>query len=414
MRRAAVADLGLPRAARLMDVLALPGMRRCHPRHGRPRVRCLAWLLLGLPLAVAACSRHSTASDSERTDCSWGFDHYEPSLWETEWMHGVTSGERRDRECEFLSTPAEVDRSVRLIIASQDAMLRSKTVPPESVGLYSRMVYSRRCGPERRETGQRRAQLIEPLVGILRDPLTICPRPAGVPDEVFATFGPGESYGQSKRHFLARFAAPWSDTPEDPRSWRVGGFGVPTQSAEPQNRRAQQSILVDMGASTFDAWGGDPSSVGASWFVERYRRRGLSFDWIISYEYEKYDPSVIYSKVPADVLPHYIYYNQGVEKDPKGKWNPWRMLRGIGVGRDDYVVVKLDIDNPDIENGLIGQVMTDSGLQATIDEIFYEHHVNSKPMWPFWRTQGLTLTMADSYREFAFLRSKGVWMHSWP
>jgi hypothetical protein len=414
MRRAPVADSDLPRAAGIADVLLFPGMRQCHRRHRRPKGQCAALVLLGLPVVVAGCSRRSTASDLEEAECSWGFVRYEPSVWETEWMHGVTSGERRDRECEFLATPTEVDRSVRLIRASQDAMLRSKPVPPESVGLYSRMVYAQRCGPERRETGQRRAQLIEPLVGILRDPLTICQRPAGVPDDVFATFGPAESYGQSRRHFLARFAAPWSETPEDLQSWRVGGFGMPSQQAGLQSRRAQQSILVDMGASTFDGWGGDPSSVGASWFVERYGRRGLNFDWIISYEYEKYDPGVVYRSVPADILPHYIYYNQGVEKDPKGKWNPWRMLRGVGVGRDDYLVVKLDIDNPDIENDLIGQVMTDSGLQAVIDEIFYEHHVNSKPMWPYWRTQSLTITMADSYREFAFLRSKGVWMHSWP
>jgi hypothetical protein len=169
-----------------------------------------------------------------------------------------------------------------------------------------------------------------------------------------------------------------------------------------------------MGAANFNGWKGDTSAVGALWFVDRFKRHDLTFDWIISYEREKYDPSEIYRTVPADVLPHYVYYNQGVEKDPDGKWNPWRMLRGMGARPNDYVVVKLDMDALDIEDSLVDQVTKDPRLLALIDEMFYEHRVNTKSMSPYWHTEGSRAVLADTYRNFALLRSKGVRMHSWP
>lgn len=369
-------------------------------------------LLLVALLALAAlpgCKKHSHVEDK---GCRWVFERYEPSAWEKEWRDGELSGSRRDTECEILATPPEVDRSVRLIRAVQGAVLNKKAVAPGDVELFSRMVYAERCGG--RETGKRRSQLIEPLVGILRDPLTMCPRPTGVPDEVYNAFAVGEGAIQSKRHFLIGEAAPWSETPADVSSWQMGGFTPGARLAGEEGPRARQNFLIDIGSSAYGSWRGDPTAVGASWFVERFHRHGLSFDWVISYEYTKHDPDEIYSNVPADLLPHYIYFNQPVEKTPGGKWNPWRILKGMGARPEDYVVIKLDIDAPDIENPLIDQLMKDDSLLKVVDEVFYEHHVNTKVMLPHWGTQGSTILMADSYRNFGELRTKGVRMHSWP
>lgn len=347
--------------------------------------------------------------------CSWVFESYEPSEWESEWRRGEESGERKNRECEVLAEPKEVRRSVDLIRATTGLVLNEQPIPPDLVALFSRMVYSRRCGPDLRDTGQRRTQLIEPLIGILRDPLTICPLPPGVDQEVARAFGSGEGAIQSKRHLLIGPAAPWSDTPGDPQSWRVGGFepwgADRTIGSEP---RARLKILMDLGASLYEGWKKDPTSVGASWFVDRYKRHQVLFDWIVSFEIEKHDPDQIYRKVPDEILPHYIYFNQGVEKDPDGKWNPWRILKGMGTTSNDYVVVKLDIDAPDIENPLMDQLRNDVQVRSLVDEIFMEHHVSIRAMWGYWGTKNSPLTLKDSYRMFADLRSKGVRMHSWP
>jgi hypothetical protein len=276
------------------------------------------------------------------------------------------------------------------------------------------MIYSRRCGPNLKDTGQRRVQLIEPLIGILRDPLTICPRPRRVKDEVYESFDLGESPIQSKRHFLMGPAAPWTDTPDDPNSWRVGGFNPWASDATNQGEsRVGQNVLMDIGASLYGGWHSDPGYASALWFVDRFKRHHLSFDWIVSFEIQKHDPDHIYMSVPDDILPHYIYFNQGVEKSPNGRWNPWRILQGMGMTPHDYVVIKLDIDVPDIENALIDQVVNDPRIRRLVDEMFYEHHVNVKAMRPAWGTDS-SLTMLDSYRLFGYLRSKGVRMHSWP
>ena len=365
---------------------------------------------------LLGCATHGRGSDRNEDDCKWVFARYEPSDWEQQWNQGEQSGERRDRECELLATPAEVERSVRLIRAVQGAVLKSEPIPPDSIGLFSRMVYTQRCGKTSKATGRTRSQLIEPLVGILRDPLTMCPRPPGIPDDVFNTFEKGEDAIQAKRQFLIGPAAAWSDTPNNLASWHLGGFGPWERKGNRQaeSPRARQNIVMDLGASVYDGWHGVTGAVGAWWIVDRSKRHDVAYDWIVSFEYEKVDPNVVYAGVPDELLPHYIYFNQGVEKTAGAKWNPWRILQGMGTSQNDYVVVKLDIDNSEIESELVDQIRNTPALQGLIDEMFFEHHVNTKPMWPWWGTANSPILLKDTYRIFTELRTKGIRMHSWP
>jgi hypothetical protein len=383
--------------------------------HSSIRLDRLPWLgLLAGMASACATAKTPTAPPPPPETCTWSFLAYQPSAWESEWYDGEVSGARRDKECELLATPAETDRSVRLIRAVRSAVLLRQSIPPQSIELFSRMVYAEKCGPLGRDSGRRRAQLIEPLVGIVRDPLTMCPRPRGVPDEVYNTFEKDEGSVQSKRHFLIGAAAPWSDTPSDPASFRQGGFEPWAVAPGPAGSRARQNFLMDIGASTFGIWKDDATAVGARWFVERYGRHQIAFDWVVSFEYDKIDPEQIYASVPAELLPHYVYYDRPVEATVGGKWNPWRILRGMGARPEDYVVVKLDIDAPEIENPLIEQILTDPALPKVLDEVYFEHHVNTKPMHHHWGMSNSPITLKDTYRNFTTLRAKGVRMHSWP
>jgi hypothetical protein len=375
---------------------------------------CRLVLLAGFAaIQLLGCSKGNSNIGKviDADGCVWTFARYEPSTWERQWYDGELSGERRDRECEVLATREELDRSVRLIRAVNGIMLNGESIPTDSIELFSRMVYTQRCGEKK--TGRSRAQLIEPLVGILRDPLTICPRPEGVPLDVYTTFQKDESWVQSKRHFVLGPAAPWSDTPNNLHSWRIGGFG-PWVKGKSESLRTRQTLLFDIGASVYEGWHGNKSAVGALWLVDRANRQKVGFDWIVSFEYEKVDPDLVFASVPSELLPHYIYYNQGVEKAADGKWNPWRILKGMGTTANDYVVVKLDIDNPDIETSLMEQLAVTPSIYGLVDEMFFEHHVNSRPMREFWDAQHSSVLMRDSYRSFTELRSKGVRMHSWP
>ena len=375
----------------------------------------LALFLMGFEKAPSNTRVEKMHGGNDQENCVWSFHSYEPSKWEKEWRDGEESGLRRNSECEVLAQQVETARSVQLITAVTGLMLEATMPPPEAIPLFSRMIYARRCGPTLKDTGQRRVQLIEPLIGLLRDPLTICRRPVGVDDKIYQTFSAGEGALQSKRHLLLGPAAPWTETPDDPKSWRVGGFTPGAiyagNSTGPRTRR---NILMDIGASLYDHWRSDFTAASASWFVDRFKRQGQSFDWIISFEINKYDPDMIYQNVPDDIVPHYLYYNQGVDKNPDGKWNPWRILQGMGASPDDYVAIKLDIDVPEIENALIDQLVNEPKIQALADEVFFEQHVNVKAMWSKWKTQNDPLTLKDTYRLFGNLRSKGVRMHGWP
>ena len=281
----------------------------------------LAMLFVGCATTTKTSRYDELRGTIDGDNCVWAFHSYEPSSWEMEWRRGEESGERRDQECEVLAQPEEVNRSVQLITAIYDVVKLGKPAPPpESIDLFSRMIYARRCGEKREDTWQRRVQLIEPLVGILRDPLTICPQPGGVDKQIYNLFGLGENAIQSKRHFLLGPLAPWTDTPNDPGSWRVGGFDPWGASAVGHRQPCVRlNVLMDIGASLYDRWGGDTAAASTRWFVERFKQRQLAFDWIVSFEIEKHDPDDIYRNVPDDVLPHYLYFTR------RGELSKWQM-----------------------------------------------------------------------------------------
>ncbi len=343
-------------------------------------------------------------------ECVWMFESYQSSEWEKEWIEGEETGVRTDVECEVLSERREAERSERLIKAITGLVSNSApSIPPDAIDLFSRMIYARRCGPDKKDTGERRVQLIEPLIGLLRDPLSICERPPSVTRETHGTFGSLEDEVQSKRHLLPAPLAPWSDDPKNMKSWRLGDMEDRAAGKPPRQR-----ALIDIGASLYGGWNSYTPAVCAAWFVDRFKRHNLSFDWIVSFEIEKHDPDDIFKDVPDDVLPHYIYFNQGVVAEEGGRWNPWRILKQMSLSDQDYIAVKLDIDVPEIENPLMEQLMNDDALRRRVDEVFFEHHVNVRSMLRFWRTENLSITMKDSYRMFLDLRRKGVRMHSWP
>jgi hypothetical protein len=103
------------------------------------------------------------------------------------------------------------------------------------------------------------------------------------------------------------------------------------------------------------------------------------------------------------------FINVGVDKS--GKFNPWNILKTIAK-IDDYVIIKLDIDAPMLENGFIQQVLDDKSISSLIDEMFFEMHVSVNEMKVYWGNQPGELK--DTYVVFTKLRQLGIRMHSWP
>lgn len=112
--------------------------------------------------------------------------------------------------------------------------------------------------------------------------------------------------------------------------------------------------------------------------------------------------------------PKLHYYNIPAQTQVGHPDNPWTMVKMV-TKEEDYVVVKLDIDNNPVEVELVRQLLNDDELAQLIDEFIWEHHVNMSPMsfrgWganPGGSSNGWGTDLASSYRIFVELRQKGI------
>jgi hypothetical protein len=258
--------------------------------------------------------------------------------------------------------------------------------------LFSKMYYRSRC-----QSNRLVLQYIEPLIGLLRDPLTICSY-NNIPSNLQID---GEVALQSKRFFLLGPSAPYQN------------FRSPTKSIAPWlYRPGSQKILFDIGCSLFNGVNNDTVSSplqGARWFYEYFRLNSLHFDRIIAFDRAQYSTRTYWNQIPDDLMGILTFIGVGVEQ--RGKLNPWNILKTIAK-IDDYVIIKLDIDTPMLENEFIQQVLTDKSISSLIDEMFFEMHVSVNEMKVYWLDQPGQLK--DTYVVFTKLRQIGIRMHSWP
>jgi hypothetical protein len=244
------------------------------------------------------------------------------------------------------------------------------------------------------------SQYIEPLIGLLRDPLTICSY-SDLPSNIQIQ---GESAKQSKRFFLLGPSAPY---------YNYYSFRTPTASIAPWlYKQGSQKILFDIGSSLFNgrkAGIASSSVVGTRWFYEYFRSTSLHFDRIVAFEATQYAPRTYWNQIPDDIIGSLTFINNGVKK--RGKFNPWNILKSI-ANINDYVIIKLDIDTPLLETELVNQVLNDASISSLIDEMFFEMHVSINEMKMYWGAPPGELK--DTYILFTKLRQLGIRMHSWP
>jgi hypothetical protein len=263
--------------------------------------------------------------------------------------------------------------------------------------LFSQMFYRIECLSGRSTLV---AQQIEPFVGLLRDPLTICPI---FNKTIPSRFVQSEDDAmQSKRFLLLAPSSPYFNlTPIGPIApWIYQKDG--------------QKILFDIGSSYFNGLmdiNKVGSATGARWFYEYFRKNSLQFDRIIAFERGDLIPAIVWEQIPEDLLPVYTLINVAVEST--GKYNPLKMLKYLAKPQD-YVIFKLDIDAFDLEKTFIEQIVENEVFHSLIDEIFFEMHVTVNEMIPIWQFTAGPLKLKDAYVLFSKLRKLGIRMHAWP
>jgi hypothetical protein len=149
---------------------------------------------------------------------------------------------------------------------------------------------------------------------------------------------------------------------------------------EATNKRRGRAFLFDLGCSVYDDGAGGASE---SWFVNTYRARGIEFDRVLAWEMARIEPAKMFGGYPSDILDILSFFNVPSDPNPEGQQNPLRMMRDLCV-QADFVVIKIDIDNPDIEAEFIRQLINDATLHSLVDELFFEHHVLRSGISKIW------------------------------
>jgi hypothetical protein len=168
----------------------------------------------------------------------------------------------------------------------------------------------------------------------------------------------------------------------------------------PQSR----TVFVDMGASLNFEFHKQETPVLQ--VLELYQQFGIYFDHIYAFELKPEPPADVFAKVPRNLLPAYHWMNVGVETDKNSKLNPWNLLKDQ-YQADDFVVVKLDVDNTPIELELLRQLVNDPQLLSIVDVLYFEHHVSLTEWFPYQET------MEQSLQLFADLRAHGIAARYW-
>mmetsp|Transcript_16953 Transcript_16953/g.25498 ORF Transcript_16953/g.25498 Transcript_16953/m.25498 type:complete len:538 (-) Transcript_16953:94-1707(-) len=297
---------------------------------------------------------------------------YQSSVWEQQWLQRVRRLKNIDDDAEWsigcTAMQHDKDRATRWL---QIVAANGQTDTKDIMSYWS-------CGG-----------VVEPLVGHLRHPFFHCIGP--LKDTVELMFS-------TAYLLLANVSTtPWTN-----------------------------SFFFDAGASSAynNCWWGC-----TKWFIDEYERRGLRFDRILLWEARSdINHSHYWSTVPAELRPRMSYYNVPLSANMGHHHHLWTTLKAL-VKPDDFVAVKLDIDNHDIEVALVRQLLNSPDLISLIDEFFWEHHVYDSPLKRTrvslfdsknlgWHDQvpsrnSPDSSLADSYNLLLQLRQAGIRAHSW-
>ena len=90
-------------------------------------------------------------------------------------------------------------------------------------------------------------------------------------------------------------------------------------------------------------------------------------------------------KSSTEYLSAYHWMNVGVESNRQSSLNPLQMLAD-NYNKDDFIVVKLDIDTSSIKVPLVYQLVQDECFVGLVDHFYFEHHVYLQELAPWWNS----------------------------
>lgn len=308
---------------------------------------------------------------------------------------------------------------------SYDALLNSK--PVYEASHVERAVLSQMP----RRAGSCGAQPIEPLTGALRHPLAsgMCYSREHKRDEIISFLNfthlivsdhckPGcrrtiTASGSSDRHVRARRniyydlgCAAYADVS------RGTQFKVAVIRAKQRNTSVEYEVArIDQQHEEKLMTRTTIFPIGASipTFRSLYRRNCIEFDEIYAWDAHPYTMKSWYSRVPPSNRANITFINKPVDASDSS---------ALGVLRrtarpEDFVVFKLDIDTPKVEQQILDVLLSDDATLGLIDEFFVEYQAGKT-----WEDLGdadpaTRHNVARAVQMLATLRRRGVRAHFW-
>lgn len=368
-------------------------------------------------------------------NCRWIFDRYESSEYEHQWISNIKEWE--SELCTKLAQPEHLKNSQVIIELAQslkngdtNTIWRNTDSFPtgklkEDYGLMSRFHYRRECYNETTKIWDKAigkaVELIEPLWGYLRDPFEgQCP---SISNKFLGWKG---NPGESKEHIIPVGAAPYAYTIKDneilPNQWRTQGIppwrknAIPDQHYEKSSisGRYRERIALDFGTSSFNNSQNGNNAIAPSikWLYAIYNGHGVKFDNFIQVVSKKLDVSLIWEQLPDDLRYAYALINSPINMEDDNNLNMLRLIK-IYVKPDDFFVLKVNIDQQDVEDEFASALKENNEVATLVDELYFQHKVNINIMSQVWG-EDLDQNLADSYDLFVMLRKNGIRSHSSP
>lgn len=166
-----------------------------------------------------------------------------------------------------------------------------------------------------------------------------------------------------------------------------------------------------MGASLNYHQSDDISNNPPLYLLEMFRKFGFPFDHIYAFEVTPITPENVYSQLPKEYIHAYHWINLPVSTDADSKQNPLKILLN-NFNENDMIVVKLDIDTPEVEMTMVQQILDDERYDTLIDHFYFEQHVFLNEMAVTW--VDMKDSVLNSLKLFQRLREKGIASHYWP
>ena len=294
------------------------------------------------------------------------FSSYSPAANEDEWLNGEP---KRGSICATAALPSQL-KAAETWLSYSTSIFTQKGPQPRPSSLQQESLSSMHYGSI--------SEPIEPLHGIGRHPFSNV-----------GCFWPRNSHGPIKQKVISEEISS--------RLSRTGLFDISYLIL--QNHcdgpvpitRTGRNVLFDLGASSgfagFNSSRGIParavsdgSALGGSLplFYRMYKDRCQEFDEVFAWEVSQHPPGEWWGSLPAEIRHKVHFYNVPVDESlmPDGSPNPSSFLSLLlaAVKPEDNVVVKLDIDFPQLEQHIMKEILENPELTVLIDELFFEDH----------------------------------------